>query len=235
MQYKIILFDLDDTLIDFAVSQKKGLQQVHQQFYADLNFDHFETHFKSINYALWREVHKIPASEIRKLRFEQLNQAIHHHPEVETVAETYEQALGIHGIWFPNVEDSIRQLHQAGYIMGVITNGLSKTQRVKYQTLLMDKWFDCFIISDEAGMVKPDKAIFALAHEELAKKHGSDIKKINPKSTLMVGDSLHSDGQGAHNAGLSFCWIAHKSAVRQDGIPVDHHYTSVAELAKILC
>jgi 2-haloacid dehalogenase len=234
MSYKIILFDLDDTLIDFAASQKKSLQVVHQQFYSDIKLTHFETCFKTINYALWRQVHLIPASQIKYLRFKQVNAILNAHPDPEQVATVYEEALGLHGAWLPGVEKTIETLHQAGFIMGIITNGMNNTQSLKYQNLGMARWFDCFIVSDQVELAKPDKAIFELARQQLALKHGEAIHAVDPKSILMVGDSLHSDGQGAANAGFSFCWIASKSAKRIEGVTVDHHYASVAELPKFL-
>jgi len=234
MNYKIILFDLDNTLIDFAASQKAGLQCVHRKFYPEVKFDHLEACFKKINYALWKCIHEVPANQIRHLRFEQLNQTLDYHPELEAVIASYELSLSQQSQWFSGVKETIQRLHQASYIMGVITNGFRQTQNPKYQNLKMDQWFDCFIISDEVKLAKPDKAIFHLAHEQLVMKHGKSLKEIDPKSILMVGDSLQSDGQGAHNAGFSFCWIAPHSAKRIEGVPIDHHYKSVAELSKLL-
>ena len=53
------------------------------------------------------------------------------------------------------------------------------------------------IISEECGVAKPHPQIF---HRAL------DLIKSEASRTLMIGDSLSSDGQGAQNVQMPFCW-----------------------------
>jgi putative hydrolase of the HAD superfamily len=55
-------------------------------------------------------------------------------------------------------------------------------------------FFDTIIFSVEVGVLKPEKAIFDLALQE--------IGEGNPSSTMHIGDSPIEDVKGAQNAGL---------------------------------
>ncbi len=53
------------------------------------------------------------------------------------------------------------------------------------------------VISEEVGWAKPDPKIF---------HHTLDLLHIQASETLMIGDSLSSDGEGARRVGMPFAW-----------------------------
>ncbi|WP_454780741.1 HAD family hydrolase [Legionella sp. WA2022007384] len=232
MPYQVILFDLDDTLIDFAYSQRMGLIDIYKQFYSTVEYTLFERLYKEINACLWSQVgtkeHALMPSDVRLLRFVQLNQKLSCSTPVEVIADAYDINLYVHAHWLPNVRTAIEFLHQKGHILGIITNGFVEVQGEKKQRLQLSNWFDCYIVSDEVGVAKPNIEIFNIALQEIMSKRKQVIEK---DSMLMVGDSIISDGYGAKNFGIDYCFINNRTFDNDSSeTPIKYAISSVAHL-----
>ncbi|MCP4784963.1 MAG: HAD-IA family hydrolase [Fuerstiella sp.] len=66
---------------------------------------------------------------------------------------------------------------------------------------------DCRVISSVAGWRKPAAEFFQAATREL---------EVSAGQTLMVGDDLANDVEGATAAGMRAAWICRSSAIRED-------------------
>lgn len=229
MSYQVILFDLDDTLIDFSYSERMGLISIYNQFYTSVEYAVFEHLYKEINTQLWQQVgNSLSSSEVRLLRFSHLNQKLSCPTPIEEIASEYEKNLCAHAYWLPHVKAAIEFLHQKGHFLGIITNGFTETQVQKHQQLELSNWFDCYIISSEIGVAKPDIKIFEFAIAEIMNKRQHCIEK---HSMLMVGDSIISDGHGAKNFGIDFCFInTHLLDILPSEPPIKYNINSVAHL-----
>lgn len=88
----------------------------------------------------------------------------------------------------------------AGWTLGCLTNGPSDHQRHKFQILGLERWMpeDHIIVSGDCGVLKPAPEIFRFAEAKLG---------LSPASTLLVGDSLENDIQGAETAGWQSFWL----------------------------
>lgn len=228
--YQVILFDLDDTLIDFTYSERMGLKNIHAQFYNQVDYAVFEQLYKEINSKLWQQVsahkHSIMPAAVRSLRFSQLNQRIPCNQSAEHVANAYDKNLCEHAYWIPKVQSAIEFLYQQGTQLGIITNGFVQVQGAKRTKFALTNWFNCYIVSDDVGISKPNPTIFELALQELSK--GQLIEK---ESVLMVGDSLLSDGQGAKNFGIDYCQISTNPVdLEKEPPPIRYSIASVADL-----
>jgi len=237
--YDIILFDLDDTLLDFASSERESLKRIHAEFYPQLNYSIFEEHFLSINNQLWKRVgaHENPLTpgEIRLQRFMEFNQKFNIKHDHEIIAHHYENHLGETANWLPGVKEAIQLLHKKNYILGIVTNGLVSVQYKKYERHALGNWFKSFIVSDKVNMAKPHKGIFELAFSEICAQ--KNLKMIDVKKILMVGDSLVSDGHGSKNAGIDFCFVGQESKIDHEidhEIPIKYIIPSVCALPQIL-
>ncbi len=78
-----------------------------------------------------------------------------------------------------------------GFKLGIVTNGYTALQRRKLDAYDLCAHVDFALISEAVGLHKPHPGIFEVA---LSK---ADAK---PGNTLMVGDNLGADINGAHNA-----------------------------------
>ena len=110
--------------------------------------------------------------------------------------------------------------------LALVTNGASDTQREKLRALGIASRFDAVVISGEAGVAKPDAAVFGLALDQLG---------VPPEDVWHVGDNLATDVAGARAAGLTAVWVNRLGATRTPGDPEPHHeLRSLAELPRLL-
>lgn len=226
--YKAILFDLDDTLVDFRQAERQSLALVFEAFFEKyISKAEFDAAYHGINKSLWSafEQGQLPLGVIGKNRFEMISQQLGAQIHIDDIAEYHETKLGELSDWLPGAEEAILRLHQH-YKIGIVTNGFTRVQRLKYKKLCVGEWCKSYIISEEVGSFKPDKAIFMTALNEI---------KESPKDVLMVGDSINSDFKGALNAGLDFCWVNVDSKEHPEGLPIPKYVVrSVTELLVLL-
>jgi putative hydrolase of the HAD superfamily len=93
---------------------------------------------------------------------------------------------------FPNVHQTLQYLYDK-YPMSIITNGFEEVQFTKLANSKLDRYFEHVITSEAAGCKKPDAGIFEFA----LTKAGVDAGE-----SLMIGDDVEVDVQGAENAGM---------------------------------
>jgi FMN phosphatase YigB (HAD superfamily) len=89
--------------------------------------------------------------------------------------------------------------------VGVITNGFLNVQRRKLERFEeVSRRLSAVIISEEVGYMKPHRQLFEIAQSRAG---------VPGKHILYVGDSLHSDVDGALAAGWHMAWFApHRQA-----------------------
>lgn len=109
--------------------------------------------------------------------------------------------------WFrdalrPDVElTALLEPLQERFLLGLVTNGSSEQQRNKLHGLGLAGHFDVIVISEEAGVKKPDPAIFQTALRQL---------ECLPAETWMLGDDPSRDVAGAMALGMRSVWISHQ-------------------------
>lgn len=198
--YNAVLFDLDDTLIDFERSQEISLRKCYAKYFHHLvSWEAFQTHYGSINRSLWNlaEEGTIRTSTISDLRFQQIAD-LYRIPFIPEIVQFYEDQLILNSHWIEGAEEVLETLKHHSIPVAFITNGFTHMQRNKQKKLRLSRYSQIMVVSDECGVAKPHPLIFQTA---------LDLLKSSASSTLMVGDSLTSDGQGAKNLNMPFCWF----------------------------
>jgi putative hydrolase of the HAD superfamily len=94
---------------------------------------------------------------------------------------------------YPDTVHTLLELRDRGYKLGVITEGRPVKQWEKLIRLGLQHFFHAVVISEEVQRQKPDVEMFRIA----AKKIG-----FKPQESVMVGDRLDKDIQGANEAGM---------------------------------
>ena len=79
-----------------------------------------------------------------------------------------------------------------------MSNNLLDEQREKMRHCGLDAYVDALIVSEEAGVSKPDPAIFTIALDRLGAAAGDAV---------MIGDSWTADIEGALAAGVRAIWF----------------------------
>ncbi|MCR2823443.1 YjjG family noncanonical pyrimidine nucleotidase [Lederbergia panacisoli] len=203
MDYKAIIFDLDNTLLNYSLSELKSMQKtveehglIHRELFT---WDEFWNVYTTINTNYWNDRVKSNYSIYQVLEysfndtFKNLNLDS---SESKLLADFYWNTFCEACDFEEYAQELLSHLH-GKYRLAIISNGIGEAQRRRLSAGGIDHFFEELIISDEVGYWKPDKEIFNQALRRL------DIQRTD---ALFVGDSLHDDYFGALNAGIDFCF-----------------------------
>jgi HAD superfamily hydrolase (TIGR01549 family) len=192
---RLIMFDLDDTLCDYASARLVRLRMAFSIAY--------ETANSSANIDLDKLIEESVAIHPHGTdHFGDLlaRHGINDPRAVEAAKEWYRQNRFHHLALFDDALDTlatVRRLSSTQKI-GLITNGPTEVQRAKIDMFSLEVLVDFILISEEFGIGKPDPAIFA---EALRLGEG------DANEAVFVGDSPEHDIAGAGAAGIRSIWI----------------------------
>jgi putative hydrolase of the HAD superfamily len=123
---------------------------------------------------------------------------------------------------FPHTFEILDYLLEKNYVLHLITNGFEKTQWSKLKHSGLDRYFTHVITSEASNSLKPKKEIFDYA----MLKAGADLQ-----DSIMIGDNLDADIQGAINAGMDNIFVNHINA--STSIVPTFEVTHLRQLEKI--
>ena len=201
-KYSVVLFDIDDTLLDFPRSEKEALCEAFMLSGVELN-EEMITVYQKINYELWKALERgeIERDELMTRRFEDFAKFYGLDIDFLKVANDYLDCLGKKIYFIEGARELLEALY--GKIrMYIVTNGLARVQNSRYKLTGFDKIFDGMFISQEVGANKPDNRFFEYVAEH--------IVGFEKEKTIIVGDSLSSDIAGGINFGIDTCWYSAK-------------------------
>ena len=222
MLYSCILFDADDTLFHFDAFS--GLQQLFSRY--QLAFDQAEFgRYQQLNLPLWQQYQagQISAEQLQNRRFMPYAEKL----GVAAAQLNHEFLLTMADICtlLPGAKELLDALAGKAQL-GIITNGFTQMQQLRLERCGVAQFFQSLVISEQVGVAKPHPAIF---------QHAMASMGHPPKSqTLMVGDNIVADVQGAQNAGIAGCWLNHQQSAAPHGIQPDYEVTSLTELQQLL-
>lgn len=197
-KYTTLLFDADETLLDFPAAEKAALSTVCKKFGIEFNEEIRET-FSRINLALWKQLEKglVTRDIIRIRRFEQFAEHFGIKADPGDMAVYYVECLSTFAFLLPGAEEVCQKL-SLNHNLYIITNGIGTVQQQRLKKSGLLPYFKGVFISEEIGSQKPSREFFnhVLSHVE-----EKDKSKI-----CVVGDSMTSDILGGINAGLDTCF-----------------------------
>jgi putative hydrolase of the HAD superfamily len=142
----------------------------------------------------------------------------------EELGEKYEIERHARHHRFADVPACLDELSNS-YALGLITNGASCLQREKLAKAGLDEYFDAVVVSAEFGDGKPDPSIFMHAYSLL----GSDSEH-----TVMIGDSIARDVDGALAVGVGAIWVNRYGQPRPADRPYLVEITTLTDLPAAL-
>jgi putative hydrolase of the HAD superfamily len=211
MKYKHLFFDLDHTLWDFDSNAKATLTDLYALFELDKKvaapFDDFYRKYLYHNEILWNKYHHglITAEDLKWKRMWRtlLDFKIGDEKLSKELSGKFLEILPTKKILFPHTTQLLDYLLQKNYVLHLITNGFEKTQWSKINNSGLAKYFTHMITSEASNSLKPKKEIFDYAMA----KAGAFLKE-----SIMIGDNLDADIQGAINAGMDSVFVNHINA-----------------------
>ncbi len=229
--YKHIFFDLDHTLWDFDTNAKASLIDIFGEFRLSEkvtpDFDAFYQKYLHHNKILWERYQNgfITAEELKWRRMWRTMMEFKVGDEVlaKNISARFLEILPVKDGMFPHAYEILEYLKNKNYQIHLITNGFEKTQWSKIRNSKIDHFFTHVITSEASNSMKPEKEIFDFAmNQSGALLHES----------IMIGDNLDADIQGAMNAGMDNIFVNHIDATT-DKKPT-YTVTHLKELENIL-
>ena len=207
-KYKHLFFDLDHTLWDFDTNAKETLTDIYASFQLEKKgvfpFDDFYRKYLHHNEILWGRYHKgfITADELKWRRMWRtlLEFKIGDEKLAKDISAQFLEILPTKAKLFPHTREILDYLTAKKYHLHLITNGFEKTQWNKLNHSNLGNYFTQVITSEVSNSLKPKKEIFQFA----LNKAGAGLTE-----SIMLGDNLDADIQGAINAGMDTVFVNH--------------------------
>ena len=223
MRYKAVLFDNDDTLMDFQTGNRNAVNQLMDELgYMDpQRYEQYET----VNMECWAALERgeMTQGQLRRERFVRFFSQYPVSGDPDHAAERFVELLGEQSILLPHAEEVVREL-SAHLSVFIVTNGITAIQRNRIGRSPLKDLIAGMVISEEAGVSKPQPEVFMMALNLLG---------ITADEALMVGDSINSDIRGANNAGIDVCWFNPKGATLPEGVHAEYIIKDIRECVKI--
>jgi len=208
MQYKHLFFDLDHTLWDFEANSRQTLQELYHTLELAArgvtDFDLFHKQYIVHNDKLWDRYRNgfIKVDELRwkRMWLTLLDFKIGDEPLARRMGDQFLDALPTRKILFPYTIEILTYLRKKDYQLHLITNGFQKTQHSKLEYSGLSGFFGEVITSEGSNSLKPHKEIFDYAFR---------VTGADPAQSIMLGDSIEVDIQGAINAGIDQVYVNH--------------------------
>ena len=212
---KALLVDIDDTVVDWigpardavieAIATHRALAGADPERLADRFLEIVEE-----THALWMSgelsVDRLRAERIRRLVAES-GAADLDAGEAEELADAYRRAYLRACRPVDGAAELLAEVRRRGARVVAVTNNLVAEQERKLRDTGMRYLFDGLVISEAAGVSKPDPAIFELALR---------VADASADEAIMLGDSWSNDVMGAAGAGIAAAWLDRTGAARPD-------------------
>lgn len=201
MRYTCVLFDADDTLLDFQAGYKLAISETLARFGCRETAGAVDIYHR-VNDRWWAafERGEITMAQLSVGRFAEFLhetglEGAGHAPE--EWRDMYESRLASHCILIKGAQKLCESL-RGRCRMFIITNGISRVQRERISRSPIKDCFEDIFISQEIGYQKPEREFFnyVVGHIDGAER----------RDMLVVGDSLSSDVRGGIDSGFDVCW-----------------------------
>jgi putative hydrolase of the HAD superfamily len=118
-------------------------------------------------------------------------------PSIDLVEELHDGVLA-HTRLDPLVACALRIADDSGWVPVVVSNGAVRQQDAMIRRTGLDRYVADWVISEEAGVSKPNPRIFALAAQRA---------RMSLRGAWVVGDGPEADIGGAAAVGLPSVWL----------------------------
>lgn len=198
-QYKNLLFDLDDTLLDFGATEDVALQKLFNDQQFTLTPE-IKANYKNLNESLWLayENDEMDRDEVVNTRFTRLFEQYGMQVDGVILQQNYRNYLSDGHHLIEGAIELIQKLHTK-YDLYVVSNGASYTQQKRLKDSGLDLYFKKIFVSEDTGYQKPMKSFFDFVF--------SQIDNFDASETIIIGDSFSADVTGGWNAGIDTCWV----------------------------
>ena len=230
MQYRAVLFDLDDTLYPYPPCNEAGKQAAYETFQAlgyDVSHESFRELYQESRREVKRELTGTASAHERFLYFKRLiniHADTHHSGDALALGEAYWDAYIDEMELFDGVEETFADLQAAGIDVAIVSNLTTRIQLQKLRRFDLEDHIDYLLTSEETGREKPSSVMFTLTLARL---------DTRPSEALMVGDSPEADIEGGNAVGLDTALVNNQTDDLAGWQQPDFRLDTVADVLEV--
>ena len=221
-KYEFLLFDVDDTLLDFQKAEFEAFKMLMNEFNIEYKEEYYQIYHNE-NRRLWKEYElgKIKRNEIFENRLIPLFTHLNINSDPVSASYRFLDYLAKGAFLLGNSYQVLEKLSKT-HKLYIITNGEPKVQYPRLEAVDFMKFFSKVFVSEEIGYSKPSKEFFMYVE--------SQIEGFDKKKALVIGDSLTSDIIGGINYGLDTCWFNPKG--KETTLNITYEIKEIDELGE---
>ncbi|MBU5211529.1 noncanonical pyrimidine nucleotidase, YjjG family [Bacillus sp. Gen3] len=225
-KYQTLLFDVDNTLLDFSAAEDEALRLLFEDQDFPLT-DEVKDQYKKINQSLWRlfEEGKIDRDTVMNTRHSRLFKEYGREVDGALLEIKYRNYLREGHQLVDGAFELISHLHNH-FDLYIVTNGDSETQHKRLKDSCLYPFFKEIFVSDEIGFQKPQKEFFDYVFAR--------IPNFSVEKGIIIGDSLSADIKGGYLSGIDSCWINPEMLPNDTNIIPTYQIQKLDELYHIL-
>lgn len=225
MGYKILLFDLDDTLLDFGANEADSLDKLFRHYGYTFS-EELSRVYHSVNTQLWADYEngELALADVLNTRFSETMSRLGKTVDGAAWESYYRELLGNGCQLMEGALEVCRSL-SASHRLFVVTNGVAQTQRKRVRQSGLAEFFEDVFDSQSIGFQKPSREFFDYVI--------SHISDFNKREALIIGDTLNTDIKGGILSGIDTCWVNRKSQASSGEIQSTYTITNLMELYDI--
>ncbi len=229
-----MLFDVDDTLVDFGASAVAGVQDLLGEILLDGGSELEDGLDEQ-----WVELTEFyyPRFLSGDMTFQDMQLArmaallswagavVPDRDGLLQLEDHRQEVMTKHYQLFPDVLPTLAAAVAAGLVIGVVSNSDGAHQRAKLAAVGLADIFAAVVISGDVGVAKPEAEIFLAGCRELG---------LEPTEVAYIGDKLDVDALGAAGAGLTGIWLDRLGSAGEVQVPDQVTVvSSLSELSKL--
>ena len=205
---RAILFDLDDTILEYDGGADRVWRSVAAAFAggtAGLDIEQFMAALNEYREWYWGDPERhrrgrldlpLARREVVRGTFDVLGLTA---PAVaDAIAHAYSVQRELEVSPFPGAIETLNYVRAQGIRMALVTNGTSAMQRGKIERFGLESCFDYILIEEEFGVGKPDERVYLHAITQL---------DASPSEAWMVGDNLEWEVATPQRLGIFSIWV----------------------------
>jgi HAD superfamily hydrolase (TIGR01549 family) len=226
-RYKLIIFDLDDTLFDYEETEKYAVTKACEGFRVTYIGDLY-SQYKKANNIVRGDYKTLTSDNIEQFRVSRIveffNLIDHHGTNPKDFIEQYLK-LSTVGILIDGVQETLESLSEI--LKVVATNGTTYPRLNKLEGSPIAKYFHAFFSAENLGVAKSDPEYFLKI-----------IQRYNvlKEEVLIIGDDFSTDIQSALKLGIDCCWFNYRQEKKDVELPnnvfIIDRFTEVICIAK---
>lgn len=223
---KTVLFDLDDTILDFKLSERIALRKTLSQLGITPD-DKILDRYSVINLQQWKrlELKEITREQVKVGRYRILFDEFGIDASPQLATAMYEKNLACGHYFIDGAPEMLAGLYK-DFDLYIVSNGAKKVQDGRLSTANINMYFKDIFISETVGFEKPAKEFFDYCFAR--------IDDFSREGTVIIGDSLTSDIRGGINAGIKTVWYNPHRLENTTEIKPDFEVRSFSEISKLL-